>query len=180
MIKICPRESFIKDCEKVYIGQTLRALRSRTRAHKRAVYPGDKNSLLAQECLQNNHEFDFDHVKIIDRCSEWSRRLSLEAWHAISEPNSISDHIHIPDMNLGQSLVGSHLLTSFTSWLVNARMRNELVNAVWGKCRVTTSCKTTYIALNYRNNTLTLTPTYLTLRLHEVVTRSFHWSLTQL
>ena len=87
-----------KDCEKVYIGQTSRALRSRTREHKRAVFTGDKNSLLAQHCLQNNHEFDFDDVKIIDRCSQWSHRSFLEAWHSISEPNSINDYIHIPDM----------------------------------------------------------------------------------
>ena len=70
-----------KDCEEVYIGQTSRALRSRTIEHKRAVYTGDKNSLLAQHCLQNNHEFPFDDEKIINRCSQWSRRLFLEAWH---------------------------------------------------------------------------------------------------
>ena len=40
--------------------------------------------------LQNNHEFD--------RCSPWSRKLFLEAWQSISEPNSITDHIHIPDI----------------------------------------------------------------------------------
>ena len=35
-----------KDCDKVYIGQTSRALRSRTREHKRVIFTGDKNSLL--------------------------------------------------------------------------------------------------------------------------------------
>ena len=87
-----------KDREKVYIGQTSRALRSRIREHKRAVFTGEENSLLARHCLQNKHEFDFDDVKIMDGYSQWSCRLFLEAWHSISEPNSINDHIHIPDM----------------------------------------------------------------------------------
>ena len=79
-----------KDCEKVYIGQTSRAPKSRTREHKRAVFTGDKNYLLAQHCEQTNHDFNFDDVEIVDRCSQWSRRLSLEAWHSIREPNSIN------------------------------------------------------------------------------------------
>ena len=48
--------------------------------------------------MQNNNEFDFDDINIIDRCSQWSRRLFLEAWHSIREPNSVNDNIHIPDM----------------------------------------------------------------------------------
>ena len=62
-----------KDCDKVYIGQTSRALRSRTREHKRAIFTGDRNSLLTQHCIKNNHNFDLDDVKIIDRCSQWSK-----------------------------------------------------------------------------------------------------------
>ena len=87
-----------KDCHKVYIGQTSRALRSRTREHKRAIFTGDMNSLLTKHCLTNNHNFDLDDVKIIDRCSQWSKRLFLEAWHSISDPNAINEHIYIPDI----------------------------------------------------------------------------------
>lgn len=87
-----------KDCEKVYIGQTSRALKTRTKEHKRAVITGDKNSLLAQHCAQNSHEFDLDDVQIVDRCSQWSRRLFLEAWHSMRDPNSINEHIQIPNM----------------------------------------------------------------------------------
>ena len=57
-----------KDCDKVYIGQTSRALE-----HKRAIFTGDKNSLLAQHFIKNSHEFDLDDVKIIDRCFQWSK-----------------------------------------------------------------------------------------------------------
>ena len=82
-----------KDCDKVYIGQTSRALE-----HKRAIFTGDKNSLLAQHFIKNSHEFDLDDVKIIDRCFQWSKRLFLEAWHLIREPNAINEHIYIPDI----------------------------------------------------------------------------------
>jgi len=62
-----------KDSEKVYIRQTSQALRSRTKEHKRAVFAGDKNSLLAQNCRQNNCEFEFDDtVHLIEYCSQWS------------------------------------------------------------------------------------------------------------
>ena len=87
-----------KNCDKVYIGQTSRALRSRTREHKRAIFTGDKNSLLTQHCVENNPDFDLDDVKVIDRCSQWGKRLFLEAWHSIREPNSINEHVYIPDI----------------------------------------------------------------------------------
>ena len=29
---------------------------------------------------------------------EWSKRLFLEAWHSIRDPNAISEHIYIPDI----------------------------------------------------------------------------------
>jgi len=47
---------------------------------------------------ENNHEFDFNNVKVLDRCPLWLRRLFSEARHPICEPNSINDHIHIPDI----------------------------------------------------------------------------------
>ena len=87
-----------KDCDKVYIGQTSRALRSRTWEHKRAIFTGERNSLLTQNCIKNNHDFDLNDVKVTDRCSQWSKRLFLEAWHSIREANSINEHIYIPDI----------------------------------------------------------------------------------
>ena len=97
-----PKHNFSKinceDCDKVYISQTSRALRSRTREHKRVIFNGDRNSLSTQHCIKNNHDFDLDDVKIIDRCSQWSKRLFLEAWHSIHELNDINEHIYISDI----------------------------------------------------------------------------------
>ena len=85
--------------DKVCIGQTSRTPRSRTREHKRAIFTGDGNSLLTQHCIKNNHYFDPDGVKIIDRCSQWSKILVIEARHSIREPNAINEHIYIPDIH---------------------------------------------------------------------------------
>lgn len=86
------------DFVNIYIGQTSRALRSRTRGHKRAIFTGDKNSLLTNHWIKNNHEFDLDDVKIIDRCFQRSKRSFLEAWQSIRESNTINEHIYIPDI----------------------------------------------------------------------------------
>ena len=86
-----------QDYGKVYIGQTSRDLRSRTRENKRAIFKGVKNSLLVQHCIQNNHEFDLDDLKIIDLYIQWSKRLILEARHSICGPNAINEQICFPD-----------------------------------------------------------------------------------
>ena len=38
--------------DKVYISQTSRTPRSRTREHERAIFTGDGNSLLTQHCIK--------------------------------------------------------------------------------------------------------------------------------
>ena len=48
--------------------------------------------------VEINLDFDFDNIKVMDRCSQWSKRLFLEAWHSIREPNAINEHVYIPDI----------------------------------------------------------------------------------
>ena len=49
-------------CEKAYIGQTSRSLKSRLKEHVRAVAIHDQNSLLAKHCAETQHEFDFKQI----------------------------------------------------------------------------------------------------------------------
>ncbi len=37
----------------------------------------------------------FINVEIVNHCSQWSRRLFLEAWHSTHKANSINKHMHI-------------------------------------------------------------------------------------
>ena len=94
-----------KDCDKVYVGQTSRALKTRTKEHKKAISHGDPNSLLAKHAWDHDHMFDFNNVDILDHARQWSQRLFLEAWHSSLEPNSFNEHIHIP--NIYSALINS-------------------------------------------------------------------------
>lgn len=90
-----------KYCDKVYLGRTSRALWSRTRLENTRERFSRELGILYQpniNYIKYNCDFDLDDVKIIDRCSQWSKRLFLEAWHSIRETNSINEHIYIPDI----------------------------------------------------------------------------------
>ena len=65
--------------------------------------------------MQNNHEFDFDDVKIIDRL--YSGHAGLKARHSIREPNSINEQMHILDSDkiLVKWVLAFLKNTSFTS-----------------------------------------------------------------
>ena len=41
---------------------------------------------------------DFENVKIMARETNLERRLFLEAWYSIEDPNSGNDHISVPDI----------------------------------------------------------------------------------
>ncbi|KAK3731361.1 hypothetical protein QZH41_007154 [Actinostola sp. cb2023] len=85
-----------KECNKVYVGQISRALKTRIKEHTKTFFNLDRNSQLVQHHLQTQHDFDFDGVEIIDRESQWNKRLVLEAWHSMRESNSINEHIYFP------------------------------------------------------------------------------------
>ena len=53
------------DCATVYIGQTSRALKSRTKEHPKAASRFDKSSLLAQHSQKTGHSFDFENMSIL-------------------------------------------------------------------------------------------------------------------
>ncbi|KAL9952730.1 hypothetical protein ACROYT_G040023 [Oculina patagonica] len=87
-----------KDCACVYIGQTSRALKTRIKEHAKAITTMDRNSLLAEHHLLNDHEIDLKNVDIIDRSSVWRQRLFLEAWHSVRDGNAINEHVAFPNI----------------------------------------------------------------------------------
>ncbi|XP_078343973.1 uncharacterized protein LOC144629608 [Oculina patagonica] len=87
-----------KDCACVYIGQTSRILKTRIKEHAKAITTMDRNSLLAEHHLLNDHEIDLKNVDIIDRSSVWRQRLFLEAWHSVRDGNAINEHVAFPNM----------------------------------------------------------------------------------
>ena len=65
-------------CPAIYIGETIRSLRTRINEHK-----NNKNSesVVFKHWAEFNHEFDWEHVKMIDYESDYRKRLTSEMIH---------------------------------------------------------------------------------------------------
>ena len=55
-------------------------------------------SKTAQHTNTTKHNIDFENVKILARETNLEKRLSLEAWYSIQDPNSGNNHISVPDI----------------------------------------------------------------------------------
>ena len=86
------------DCNFVCYGQTDRALETRLKEHKRAVWVGDNNSKVAQHANQFVHSIDFDHAAIVDKARNFHERLFIEAWYSQGDNKAGNEHIDIPDV----------------------------------------------------------------------------------
>ena len=88
------------DCDSVYIGETKRTFGQRVKEHKRAVQNGDltKNEI-ADHCWTNNHNFDWDNRKIIDKENGWTARKIKETLHSNKNNSSInSTSYNVPEI----------------------------------------------------------------------------------
>ena len=75
------------DCTANYIGTTKRPLKTRIQEHKKDVYnPPEKWTALTKHTWRQDHKFNFDRVKIIDRSSNYKKRMILEMTHIVSIP----------------------------------------------------------------------------------------------
>ena len=79
------------DCDSVYIGETKRTFEQRVKEHMRAVRNGDvtKNEI-ADHCWTNDHKFDWENRKIIDKEKGWTARKIKETIHSTQNSSSIN------------------------------------------------------------------------------------------
>ena len=87
-----------KDCDCVYIGQTLRTLKACIKEHAKAIATLDENSLLVKHHMGHSHKIVLVSVEIVGRSSAWRQRLILEAWHSVQDTNAINEHIVLPNI----------------------------------------------------------------------------------
>ena len=74
------------DCEVKYMGETGRALGTRTKEHHSSVkYEKTESSALAKHVIDNDHRIAWEDVKIVFRENRWSQRKWKEAWCIESE-----------------------------------------------------------------------------------------------
>lgn len=67
-----------RDCSLSYIGQTSQTLRNRITLHKSDTRLRPQRCALATHTVENNHEMDFDSVKILAYQSNFTKRAFLE------------------------------------------------------------------------------------------------------
>ena len=84
-----------RDCEKVYIGETSKTIKSRITEHKNAIKREDVRSIPAKHVIENDHRFDWTNVKVLNHGKTREAREFKEAWHTLQNP-TINRHIDIP------------------------------------------------------------------------------------
>ena len=71
-----------KECDAVYIGETLRNLEERLKEHKRHVEKSDpKGSAIAEHVLKTGHSIAWDKAQVIDYEQRWGARKIKESLH---------------------------------------------------------------------------------------------------
>ena len=71
-----------KECDAVYIGETLRNLEERLKEHKRHVEKSDlKGSAIAKHVLKTGHSIAWDKAQVIDYEQRWGARKIKESLH---------------------------------------------------------------------------------------------------
>ena len=71
-----------RECDAVYIGETLRSLEERLKEHKRHVEKSDpKGSAIAEHMLKIGHSIAWDKAQVIDYEQRWGARKFKEALH---------------------------------------------------------------------------------------------------
>jgi len=80
------------DCEASYVGQTKRQLNTRLKKHKNNVKQDkSKHSVISEHIIKYNHTFDWNNMRIMDRESNYFKRI-------------VSEMIHIKEQKAGLNL----------------------------------------------------------------------------
>jgi len=80
-----------KDCDASYVGQTGRKIMTRVKEHKNHIRRSTTtHSVITDHRLNDNHEFDWDNVEILDNERYLSKRLISEMLHITRQKNSLN------------------------------------------------------------------------------------------
>ena len=89
------------DCTAAYIGTTKRPLKTRIHEHKKDVYnPPEKWTALTKHAWHQDHKFNFDNVKIIDRSDNYKKRMILEMTHIAGNPHAVNQRADTENLSV--------------------------------------------------------------------------------
>jgi len=91
------------DCDASYVRQTKRQLKTRLKEHKNNLKRDkSKHSVMSEHIIKYNHSFDWDNTRIMDRESNYFKRI-------------VSEIIHIKEQKAGLNLKRYRTATNPTS-----------------------------------------------------------------
>ena len=67
-----------KDCDSSYVGQTKRQLKTRISEHRADIRKPSSPSVISIHRIENNHEFDWENVDILDKEPSYVKRTISE------------------------------------------------------------------------------------------------------
>ena len=92
-----------KDCDSSYVGQTKRQLRTRVSEHKADIKRASSPSVISMHRMDNDHNFDWENVEILDKEPSYIKRSISEMLHIKKQLNRLnkqSDTELLPDAYL--------------------------------------------------------------------------------
>ncbi|HLX52760.1 MAG TPA: GIY-YIG nuclease family protein, partial [Aquella sp.] len=91
-----------KDCNKYYIGETGRELKSRIQEHNRALNKNNKDYAVVEHKIVNNHAIDINEPIILGNYQNWYKRIWAEAIYIHA------NNKHLMNKNIGKRTI-SHI-----------------------------------------------------------------------
>ncbi len=80
-------------CDKSYIGETGRSLKTRLSEHVRATKYKDSNYATFSHSLETGHSMDFENVEVVDKGKSYNHRLHLEAAYIATNKQGLNNNI---------------------------------------------------------------------------------------
>ena len=84
------------DCNSSYIGETGRQLKQRVSEHKDDIVKKIHTSNVYHHVRDTSHSFDFNNVKILDKCNNVTSRKYIESCHTLTHHNSFNRSYDLP------------------------------------------------------------------------------------
>jgi len=82
-----------KQCDKSYIGQTSRELKTRIAEHQYAIKKRNMNNSIARHNILEGHDPDFSGAEILTKEKNTSTRVQKESWFIAKNNSQIINHM---------------------------------------------------------------------------------------
>ena len=94
-----------KDCDKSYVGQTLRTFDCRIKEHQRSAITGDcDSSALAEHAWTSHHHIACRDATVLHQHQRWFQRCILESWYIHQVPNLLNGLSSMLPVRVGNRL----------------------------------------------------------------------------